>query len=47
MIALGSGVRENFVVDRRVESTDLVPTLGSLLGFTPRFSQGKPIPEVL
>jgi hypothetical protein len=47
MIALGSGVRENFVVDRRVESTDLVPTLGSLLGFTPRFSQGKPIAEVL
>jgi hypothetical protein len=47
MIALGSGVRENFVVDRRVESTDLVPTLGSLLGFTPRFSQGKPIHEVL
>jgi hypothetical protein len=47
MIALGSGVRENFVVDRRVESTDLVPTLGSLLGFTPRFSKGKPISEVL
>ena len=47
MIALGSGIRENFVVDRRVESTDLVPTLGSLLGFTPRFSQGKAIPEVL
>jgi hypothetical protein len=47
MMALGSGVRENFVVDRRVESTDLVPTLGSLLGFTPRFSQGKPISEVL
>ena len=47
MIALGSGIRENFVVDRPVGSTDLVPTLGSLLGFTPRFSQGKPIPEVL
>src|SRR5437588_1335750 len=47
MMALGPGIRENFVVDRRVESTDLVPSLGSLLGFTPRFSQGKPIPEVL
>src|SRR5437588_8460449 len=47
MVALGSGIRENFVVDRPVGSTDLVPTLGSLLGFTPRFSQGKPIPEVL
>src|SRR5205823_10926538 len=47
MIALGASVRENFVVDRRVESTDLVPTVGSLLAFSPRFSQGKPIPEVL
>jgi arylsulfatase A-like enzyme len=47
MIAMGPGIRENFVVDRPVESTDLVPTLGSLLGFSARFSQGKPLPEVL
>ena len=47
MIALGPGIRENAVVDRLVQSTDLVPTLGALLGFTPRLAQGKPLPEVL
>jgi hypothetical protein len=46
MIVLGTGIRENRVVDRAVESTDLVPTLGSLFGFRPRFAQGKPLPEV-
>src|SRR5689334_812755 len=33
MMVMGPGIRENVVVDRPVESTDLVPTLGSLLGF--------------
>ena len=33
MMVLGPGVRQNVVVERPVESTDLVPTLGSLLGF--------------
>jgi hypothetical protein len=47
MIALGAGIRENVIVDRPVESTDLVPTLGALMGFSPRFSQGKPLTEVL
>jgi hypothetical protein len=47
MMVMGPGVRENVVVDRPVESTDLVPTLGSMLGFTPRLSQGKPLHEVL
>jgi hypothetical protein len=47
MIAMGPGIRENTVVDRPVESTDLVPTLGSLFGFSPRFAQGKPLTEVL
>ena len=47
MIVMGSGVRENVVVDRAVESTDLVPTVGSLLGFSPRLAQGRPLPEVL
>jgi hypothetical protein len=47
MIAMGPGMRENTVVDRPVESTDLVPTLGSLFGFSPRFAQGKPLTEVL
>jgi hypothetical protein len=47
MMALGPGIRENVVIDRPVESTDLVPTLGSLLGFSPHFSKGKPLSEIL
>jgi hypothetical protein len=47
MMVRGAGVRENVIVDRPVESTDLVPTLGSLFGFSPDRSQGKPLPEVL
>jgi hypothetical protein len=46
MLAMGPGIRENVIVDRPVESVDLVPTLGAVLGFNPRFSQGKPLPEV-
>jgi hypothetical protein len=46
MMVLGPGVRENVIVDRPVESVDLVPTLGARLGFDPRFSQGKPLAEV-
>jgi hypothetical protein len=47
MMVRGAGVRENVVVDRPVESTDLVPTLGSLFGFSPSSSRGKALPEVL
>jgi hypothetical protein len=47
MIVMGPGVRENVVVDRAVESTDLVPTIGSRMGFSPLLAQGKPLPEVL
>jgi hypothetical protein len=47
MMVRGAGVRENVLVDRPVESTDLVPTLGSLFGFSPDFSHGKALPEVL
>ena len=47
MVVMGPGVRHGVVVDRAVESTDLVPTLGSLLGFSPSLAQGKPILEVL
>ncbi len=46
MIAIGPGFRENVVVDRPVESTDLVPTLGALFGFPTRFSQGKLLAEL-
>jgi hypothetical protein len=47
MIAMGPGIRENVVVDRPVESTDLVPTVGALLGFQTPLSQGKAAPEVI
>ncbi len=46
MLALGPDVKQNAVVDRAVESTDLTPTLGAYFGFDPRFSTGKAIPEV-
>ena len=47
MMALGPGMRENVVVDRPIEPTDLVPTLGALLGFQARLSQGKLLHEVM
>ena len=47
IIAMGPGIRENVVIDRPVDSMDLVPTLGALLGFNPRFAQGKPLAEVV
>ena len=40
MMVLGPGIRENHIVERAVDSTDLVPTLGLLLGFTPTFVMG-------
>jgi hypothetical protein len=47
MLVAGRGIREGLVFDRAMESTDLVPTLGSMLGFSPAFAQGKPIGELL
>jgi hypothetical protein len=47
MMVRGAGVRENVLVDRPVESTDLVPTLGAFFGFSPNLSRGKALPEVL
>ena len=46
MLVIGPGIRDNVVVDRELESIDLVPTLGALLGFSPRLAQGKPLAEV-
>ena len=46
MIAMGAGVRENVIVDRAIESIDLVPTLGTRLGFSPRLAHGRPISEL-
>ena len=47
MMALGAGIRQGVVYDRPVQSIDLVPTLGAIMGFSPRFSQGRPLSELL
>ena len=47
MIAMGPGIRENVVVDRPIESIDLVPTLGALLRFNAALAKGKAIPELV
>ncbi|MGA3190678.1 MAG: twin-arginine translocation signal domain-containing protein [Bryobacteraceae bacterium] len=47
MMVLGPDVKQNVVVDRPVESTDLIPTLGAYFGFDARLSTGKPIAEVV
>jgi hypothetical protein len=47
LLVAGAGVRESVVFDRAVDSTDLVPTLGAMMGFNPSLAQGKPISEVL
>ena len=47
MLAAGPGIREGMVFDRAIDSTDLVPTLGSMLGFSSSLAQGKPIDELL
>jgi hypothetical protein len=46
MMVLGPDVKQNVVVDRPIESTDLVPTLGAYFGFDARLSTGKPVAEV-
>lgn len=47
LMALGPGVRENTVVDRPVQSVDLAPTLGALLGFAPVMGAGRPLREIV
>jgi hypothetical protein len=46
MMVLGPDVKQNVVVDRPIESIDLVPTLGKYFGFDARYSGGKPVAEV-
>jgi hypothetical protein len=46
MLAMGPGIREGVVYDRAVDSLDLVPTIGSILGFSASLAQGKPIAEL-
>src|SRR5215467_2853668 len=40
LMAVGPGIREGVVQDRPVDSTDLVPTIGSLMGFSAAMAQG-------
>jgi len=47
LLVMGPGIREGVVYDRRLQSTDLVPTIGSLMGFSAALSSGKLIQEVL
>lgn len=47
MMALGPGVRQNVFIERPVDSIDLVPTIGRLLGFPTPFAQGSVLPEVV
>jgi hypothetical protein len=47
MMALGPGIRPGVVYDRALDSTDLVPTIGSMMGFSPSLAHGKPITELL
>ena len=47
MMALGAGVREGVVFNEPMQSIDLVPSLGAIMGFSPAESLGKPIKELL
>jgi hypothetical protein len=47
MMALGAGVRQGVVFDRPMQSIDLVPTLGAMMGFSASLSQGKLIKELV
>ena len=47
MMALGAGVRQGVIFDEPMQSIDLVPSLGAIMGFSPAESQGKPIKEFL
>jgi hypothetical protein len=47
MMALGSGVRQGVVYDHPMQSIDLVPTLGAMMGFSPSLAQGSPIKELV
>ncbi len=47
MMAMGAGVRQGVVYDRPVQSIDLVPSLGAMMGFSTGISQGSLIRELL
>jgi hypothetical protein len=47
MMAVGQGIRQGVVFDRQIESTDLVPTIGAMMGFSSSLARGKPVGELL
>jgi hypothetical protein len=47
MMAMGAGVRPGVIFDSPIQSIDLVPSLGAIMGFSASQSQGKPIRELL
>jgi hypothetical protein len=47
MMALGAGVHQAVVYDNPIQSIDLVPSIGAMLGFSPSHSQGKLIRELV
>jgi hypothetical protein len=47
MMALGAGVRPGVIYDTPIQSVDLVPSIGAIMGFSARQSQGNPIKELL
>lgn len=47
MMVLGPGVRPGTIIDRPVDSLDLVPTLGALLRFDTPLARGKRLVEVV
>lgn len=47
MMALGAGVRSGIVYDNPVQSIDLVPTIGEIMGFSAAQAQGKPIKDLI
>jgi hypothetical protein len=47
MMALGAGVRPGIVYESPIQSVDLVPTIGAMMGFSARQAQGSPIKELL
>jgi hypothetical protein len=47
MMALGPHIRENWTVDRALDSVDLVPTLGAMMNFATPLAKGRPVAEVL
>lgn len=46
MMILGKGVRGGVLYEHPVQSIDLVPSLGAMLGFSPVQSRGKPISQL-